>query len=475
MQRLKPLVTFIGYGIFFVLLLFGYSARATLDVSSFPQLTGHIVDTAHILDDDTHNDIATFLAAHEQATSDQIVVVTIPTLDGENEKEYATALFRHWGLGQKDKDNGVLLLFVMNDHKMRIEVGYGLESKLTDVKSKLIIDDILTPAFKAENYGSGIKLATQEIVSILGSQQKYALYSQVPENIVFPEYKNYFTDNLNLLDATETAKINEFLGNLDRATQTKIAVVSQGSIGRVDPIAYVSALFQYWQLRNSDMLIVIAQQNILDRPKDDESLKHLISVKVGKDLQKLVPIDKRYKIIDTLKVSSRADDFTFSLKEVLQKSTDAIDQQQNYEHLLYPTNVLPAVIVAGVLSVIFVVAIVKAPTDSLLRLVVILFFIASVLALLSYAYFYFDDEPDYLADGLSVNFALYFAACMIIAIPINLLRKFVIDLFSEKPGISGYTGGSSRTYYSDSSSSSSSDSYSGGGGSSGGGGASGSW
>ncbi len=470
MQHLKRLRTFIGYAVIAVQLLLIQNVWATPDASNFPKLTGHVVDTAKVLDAQTQQDIADFLTVHEQATSDQIVVATIPSLGGETVEEYATALFRHWGLGQKDKDNGVLLLFSMNDHKMRIEVGYGLEGELTDAKAKLIIDDILTPAFKAQNYGVGIKLATQEITQILGSAQQYALFSQVPEDITLPDYKNYFTDELNLLEPAEAAKINQFLGNLEAATNTKIAIISQSTIGKLNPIAYASALFEHWQLRDSDMLIVISQLDAVDRPKDDESLKHLVGIKVGKKLQKLIPIDRRHHIVDSLKAASRTDDFTFDIESILQESADTIDKQQDYEHLLQPTDVLPALIAAGVLSVILLLAVIKVPTG-IRRWICIVLFIASVLALLSYAYLYLDGEPDYLADELPLHFVFYFAFCVLGSGLITFVYSLFAGLFAPTPRAGNSDDDDDSIY----SSSSSSSGYSGGGGSSGGGGASGDW
>ncbi len=473
MRYLKRLRTFIGYAVIAIQLLLTQNVWATPDASNFPKLTGHVVDTARVLDAQTRQQIADFLTALEQATSDQIVVATIPSLGGETVEEYATALLRHWGLGQKDKDNGVLLLFAMNDHKIRIEVGYGLEGELTDAKAKLIVDDILTPAFKAKNYGVGIKLATQEIANILGSAQQYALFSQVPEDMTFPDYKNYFTDEINLFEPAETARINQFLGNLDAAKNTKIAIISQGSIGRLNPIAYTSALFKHWQLRDSDMLIVISRLDVVDRPKDDENLKHLIGVKVGKKLQKLIPIDRRYKIIDSLKSASRGGDLTFDIESIVQESADTIDKQQGYEHLLQPTDVLPALIAAGVLSVIFLLAVIKVPTGKL-RLICIVLFIASVLALLSYAYSYLDSEPDYLEDALPLHFFFLFFFCLLGSGVITWISLAVIGMFStvfSKSSSGGsYDDDDDSTYFSSSSSG-----YSGGGGSSGGGGASGSW
>ena len=92
--------------------------------------------------------LETKLADLEQKSTIQLVVATVPSLGGQEIEPYANALFRHWRLGQKDKNNGVLFLIAPNEHRMRIEVGYGLEGTLTDATSKLIIANAAAPRFK---------------------------------------------------------------------------------------------------------------------------------------------------------------------------------------------------------------------------------------------------------------------------------------------------------------------------------------
>ena len=99
--------------------------------------------------------------------SDQIVVATIPSLDGEAIEPYANRLFRSWKLGQAGENNGVLLLVAPNDRKMRIEVGYGLEGTLTDLHTKLIIENTMVPAFRAGDFSGGISKAVDDIIMVL--------------------------------------------------------------------------------------------------------------------------------------------------------------------------------------------------------------------------------------------------------------------------------------------------------------------
>src|SRR5690606_41003273 len=130
------------------LLAFLLLAAVIAAAADLPALSGRVVDNAGILDDETEALLTGRLAAFEQKSSDQIVVATIRSLDGEAIEPYANRLFRAWGLGQAGEDNGVLLLVALDDRKMRIEVGYGLEGTLTDLHSKLIIENTMVPAFR---------------------------------------------------------------------------------------------------------------------------------------------------------------------------------------------------------------------------------------------------------------------------------------------------------------------------------------
>ena len=94
-------------------------------------------------------------------------MATIDSLDGEAIEPYANRLFRAWGLGQAGEDNGILLLVAKSDRKMRIEVGYGLEGTLTDLHSKLIIENTMVPAFRAGDFSGGISRAVDDIIMVL--------------------------------------------------------------------------------------------------------------------------------------------------------------------------------------------------------------------------------------------------------------------------------------------------------------------
>jgi uncharacterized protein len=129
------------------------SPAAALDV---PPLTGRIVDAAHLLPADLAVSLSAELAAHEARTGNQVALLTLPSLEGEPLEEFSHRVATTWKLGRKGTDNGVLILVVPNDRKVRIEVGYGLEGTLTDLKSSRIIREEIVPRFRNGDFSGGI-------------------------------------------------------------------------------------------------------------------------------------------------------------------------------------------------------------------------------------------------------------------------------------------------------------------------------
>lgn len=125
--------------------------------ADIPYLSGRVVDDAEILSTATRGRLTTMLREHEQRTTNQIVVLTVPTIQGESIEEYALAVFDKWKLGQRGKDNGVLVVVVPQDRRMRIEVGYGLEGTLTDLAAARIVRNIMTPRFKENDFDRGVE------------------------------------------------------------------------------------------------------------------------------------------------------------------------------------------------------------------------------------------------------------------------------------------------------------------------------
>ncbi|HTF99608.1 MAG TPA: YgcG family protein [Nitrospirota bacterium] len=132
-----------------------------------PYLTGRVTDNAQILTDDTRRSITEQLKAHEQQTTNQVAVLTVPSLEGESIEEYANSVFKEWKLGQKGKDNGILVLVAPNDRRMRIEVGYGLEGTIPDSLAGSIIRNVMTPKFKDSDFNGGISAGVSAILTVL--------------------------------------------------------------------------------------------------------------------------------------------------------------------------------------------------------------------------------------------------------------------------------------------------------------------
>ena len=133
-----------------------------------------VTDVAGVLTPEQKQALENKLVAIDDSSSNQIAVVIIPSLDGYPKEEYATKLFRDWGIGNKKTNNGVLLLIAINDRQIRIEVGYGLEGAIPDITALNIIDNDIKPAFKAGNYYEGIDQATDNIAKAAVGEYKEA-------------------------------------------------------------------------------------------------------------------------------------------------------------------------------------------------------------------------------------------------------------------------------------------------------------
>ena len=164
-----------------------YAGGARAAELSFPKLTRRVVDAAGILTPDQRGTLEAKLKAYEDKTSDQVVVATVPNLQGTSVEDYANRLFRDWKIGQAKTNNGVLLLVAPSERKVRIEVGYGLEGALTDALSRVIIAGAITPRFKTGDYFGGLDAGVDGILSILaGDAQEWQRKPQVRTDEVDP-------------------------------------------------------------------------------------------------------------------------------------------------------------------------------------------------------------------------------------------------------------------------------------------------
>ncbi|MBQ0753151.1 MAG: TPM domain-containing protein [Gammaproteobacteria bacterium] len=152
------------------LIVLPLSAALAASGPAFPELSGRVVDNAEMLSPAAEAQITQMLQAHEQGTTEQVVVVTVPNLQGYPIEDYGYQLGRHWGIGQKGEDNGALLIVAKQERKMRIEVGYGLEGRLTDAATSTIINQIMTPAFKQGQFEQGIGNGVAAMVKVLGGE-----------------------------------------------------------------------------------------------------------------------------------------------------------------------------------------------------------------------------------------------------------------------------------------------------------------
>ena len=149
--------------IVFFVALFSLNNIAAQNVIPRPNPPVFVTDMAGVLSPEEKQALENKLVALDQASSNQIAVVILPTLEGNPIEEYATQLFRAWGIGDKKLRNGVLLLIAVQDKKIKIETGYGLEGAIPDITAMSIIDNDLKPAFRQQAYYQGIDKATDNI------------------------------------------------------------------------------------------------------------------------------------------------------------------------------------------------------------------------------------------------------------------------------------------------------------------------
>lgn len=153
----------------FILILVGGLFANALFV---PASIDYVSDYAQMLSLGEQNQISQKLREYDKKTTNQVVVLTVKSLEGESIESFGIHVAEKWKVGQKGKDNGVIFIISKEDRKTRIEVGYGLESVLTDLQCALILDQIVKPRFRAEKYYEGIDDATNAIIKIISGELK---------------------------------------------------------------------------------------------------------------------------------------------------------------------------------------------------------------------------------------------------------------------------------------------------------------
>ncbi len=161
MYRLRAIVLVLAA---FVAASFAFAAP------NFPPLTGRVVDGAGVISAEARVILENRLRDYEAQSGHQIAIATVPSLEGYDIRDYGNQLARKWALGQKGKDDGVLVLVAPSEHKVSIEVGYGLEGDLTDAISSIIIQHAMVPRFKAGDYPGGLYAGLADIEKVVGGQ-----------------------------------------------------------------------------------------------------------------------------------------------------------------------------------------------------------------------------------------------------------------------------------------------------------------
>ena len=154
-------------GLFLAFLALPAQTTGAQAAPTFPALSGRVVDDARILSQATRDDLTQKLAALEAKTSRQLVVVTLSSLQGYEISDYGYQLGRAWGIGQAKLNNGILLIVAPTEHKVRIEVGYGLEPIMTDAFSSVIIQTQILPKFRSGDFNGGVEAGTDALIQQL--------------------------------------------------------------------------------------------------------------------------------------------------------------------------------------------------------------------------------------------------------------------------------------------------------------------
>jgi uncharacterized protein len=144
-----------------------FVAAVAVAAPTFPALTGRVVDEGGVIPADVEARLDAKLGALEEKTTDQLVVVTVKSLQGYEIQDYGVQLGRAWAIGQKGKNNGVVLVIAPNERKVGFEVGYGLEGELTDALTQVIIQNAILPRFRADDIAGGIERGVDDTIQVL--------------------------------------------------------------------------------------------------------------------------------------------------------------------------------------------------------------------------------------------------------------------------------------------------------------------
>jgi uncharacterized protein len=157
-----------------ITILFSVCTYAQIDkvIPKRPSPAKLVNDFTNTLTQQQKDDLEQKLYQYDDSTSNQVVVVIIPTLSDYPIEDVSLGILRNWGVGNKEKNNGIVLLVAKDDHKIRIEVGYGLEGAIPDITANQIIQSVIVPNFREDNYYRGLDLATDDIIKAAAGEYK---------------------------------------------------------------------------------------------------------------------------------------------------------------------------------------------------------------------------------------------------------------------------------------------------------------
>lgn len=157
-----------------------FNVRAEL--VAIPALKTHVTDLTQTLTSEQQNQLEAKLSAFEQQSGSQVAVLMVPSTQPEDIAQYSIRVVDAWKLGREKPDDGLLILVAKNDHKMRIEVGYGLEGAIPDLTAKRVITEVMAPSFKQNDFYGGINNATDKLIALISGEQLPAPNKQVAGN-----------------------------------------------------------------------------------------------------------------------------------------------------------------------------------------------------------------------------------------------------------------------------------------------------
>ncbi len=172
---LIPSRAFLGQA---VCLLFSFTLSAF--AQEFPEAKGYVNDYAHVLSAGIWRKLTDLCREVEEKTGAQIAVATVKTIEGNEVADYVNRLFEKWGVGKKGKDNGVMLFLALEERKVRIEVGYGLEGILPDITAGRILDNFVIPEFRRGSYDAGLLVGTAALAEIIAKDAGVTLTGAPP-------------------------------------------------------------------------------------------------------------------------------------------------------------------------------------------------------------------------------------------------------------------------------------------------------